>query len=362
LQRNPVRGVTGRDASAELAAAVRQAAADSEPLRITGGSSKQFLGGTLAASELGMCEHTGIVSHEPTELVITARAGTPLAEVEAALAEAGQMLAFEPPHFGPGATLGGAVASGLSGPRRPYAGAARDFVLGVRIINGKGERLSFGGQVMKNVAGYDVSRLMTGAWGTLGVLLDVSLKVLPMPTSVVTLGFQCELESALDKMTEWAGTALPISGTCHVGGVLHVRLAGAAAGVEAACARLGGEREGTGSEFWQSVREQTHPGFAGTAPLWRVSLPACTPKLDLGDCRVVEWSGALRWYRTDQSPEEIRALVAAAGGHATVFRDAPPGVERFHPLEPRLMALHRRVKQAFDPHGILNPGRLYPGL
>lgn len=338
------------------------------PLRIRGAGSKDFYGGMLAGEVLDVGGYSGIVAYEPTELYITAKCGTPLAELEAVLAGQGQMLAFEPPHFAgssagsAGATVGGCVAAGLSGPRRQQAGAVRDFVLGVKLIDGAGQLLNFGGQVMKNVAGYDVSRLLAGSLGTLGVLAEVTLKVLPKPVAERTLVFAMDEAAAIAKLNQWAEKPLPISASFWHDGKLWLRLSGARAAVEAAGARLGGSVVADGETHWQAVREQTHPAFAGT-PLWRLALPSTAPVLALDGLRAIEWSGALRWYAGEL--EAVRGVAAKAGGHAVLYRAAESlrcleGA--FAPLSPAVLALHRRLKKAFDPQGILNPGRLYAEL
>jgi glycolate oxidase FAD binding subunit len=337
--------------------AIRDAGAPGRPLRIRGGGSRDFYGGPLRGEPLDTRGYSGIVEYEPTELVLTARAGTPLADIEQELASRGQMLAFEPPHFG-AATLGGAIATGLSGPRRPYAGSARDVVLGVRMLDGKGSDLRFGGQVMKNVAGYDVSRLMVGSLGTLGLLLEISLKTLPLPPSELTLRREHDSAEAVRLMNAWAAQPLPVSATCHVDGVLHVRLSGARPAVEAARARIGGEDMPDGVQFWQAVRNQTLGFFA--EPLWRVSLKPTAPPLDLPGRQLIEWNGALRWISGNADPTAVREEAARAGGHATLFRGGDRSAGVFHPLSPALMKLHRRLKGTFDPHGILNVGRMYP--
>jgi glycolate oxidase FAD binding subunit len=267
------------------------------------------------------------------------------------------MLAFEPPHFGPAATLGGTLACGLSGPRRPYVGAARDFVLGTRILNGQGELLRFGGEVMKNVAGYDVSRLMVGALGTLGVLLEISLKVLPRPVEEITLVRPAVVEDAITTMTAWARQSLPVSATGYDGQRLYLRLSGTAAGVGAARTRIGGEVFPEGAAFWQSLREHTHPFFAGTTPLWRLSVPANTPPLAIPGLWFLDWGGAQRWLKTTEAPASIRRVVNDVGGHATLFRGGDRRGEVFHPLTPGLQRLHCWLKMAFDPRGILNAQR-----
>jgi len=362
-----------------LSDAIRDAAAAGRALRIVGGGTKDFYGGAPRGEPLDATGCRGIVEYEPTELVVTVRGGTPLAEVEAALAERGQMLAFEPPHFGElaaddasaapperrgrRATVGGCVAAGLSGPRRPYAGALRDFVLGVRIVDGHGQALAFGGRVMKNVAGFDVSRLMAGALGTLGVLTEVSLKVLPVPPAETTVELACDEAEAIARMTEWAGKPWPVTATAWRGGELRVRLSGAEPAVAAAAARLGGsamDRE-RARRYWRGVREHADSFFAGPLPLWRLSLRPGAPAFALPGEVLVEWSGALRWLRTEAAPAEVRAAAEAAGGHATLFHGGDRALA-FHPLPAGLLALHRRLKQAFDPAGILNPGRLHQDI
>ena len=347
------------DSTRVVADRVRQAAADGTPLALRGGGSKAFYGRPPRGEVLALDGHRGILVHEPRELVLTARAGTPLAEIETQLAQHGQMLAFEPPHLGPGATLGGTIACGLSGPRRPWAGAARDFVLGVRIIDGRGRVLRFGGEVMKNVAGFDVSRLMCGALGTLGVLLEVSLKILPAPEAELTLVQEHDAQAAIAECQRLAGRPLPLSGACHHQGRLWLRLSGPTAALEAARRRIGGER--ADGEFWGQLREQTLPFFSGQAPLWRLSLPPATPPLDLPGDQLIDWGGGLRWLRSNAPAQSIRDAVAAAGGHATLFRGGDRN-DPFHPLPEGLARLHRRLKRAFDPAGILNPGRLYADL
>lgn len=347
--------------ASELADRIRTATAHGTPLVVRGGGSKDFLGRRTDGGTLDVSGLRGIVHYEPTELVITALAGTPLTEIEAALAERGQMLGFEPPHFGATATLGGTIACGLSGPARPFRGAARDFVLGVKLLNGSGEHLHFGGEVMKNVAGYDVSRLMCGAYGTLGVLIEVSLKVVPRPAEEGFLTQECDAGTAFARMVQWQREPLPMSGLCYDGDRLHVRLAGAAQAVAAAQRRIGGDRDPMGAQYWERLREQRSGFFAGGEPLWRVSVPATTRALAVDGKQLIDWGGALRWVKTAASDETVFAAARAAGGHAMRFRGTQDG-DVFQPLPEALLALHRRLKLAFDPHGILNRGRLYPDL
>lgn len=352
----------------EWAERVRAAAAARSPLCLRGGGSKDFCGRRRAGEAFDLRANAGVVAHEPTELVVTVRGGTPLAELEAELAERGQYLAFEPPHFGADATVAGCVAAGLSGPRRASMGAVRDFMLGVKLMDGRGEIMRFGGQVMKNVAGYDISRLVTGSLGTLGIILEVSLKVLPRPVAEATLRFELDEASALRRLNEWGGQPLPVSASLWHEGALHVRLSGAEAAVRAATERLGGERlaEADASALWIGVREQTAAPFAlgPDEVLWRMSLPSTAPALALPGRQVVEWGGALRWLVATspgaaQAGERIRARAAELGGHATAFRGGDREGQVFQPLPAALAAIHLRLKQAFDPAGILNPGRLY---
>ncbi len=349
-----------QDLSSELQQQVRAASESGTPLSIRGGNTKHFLGNPSTGTPLELASHRGITSYEPVELVISARAGTPLRELEDTLAAAGQMLPFEPPHFGAEATLGGTIACGLSGPRRPYLGAARDYVLGVRMINGRGEILRFGGEVMKNVAGYDVSRLMTGALGTLGVLLEISLKVLPRPESELTVLHECEATTALQKMNQLAATPLPLSASAYDGNRLYIRLSGSESAVRAARASIGGDTVNDASAFWQQLREHQLPFFAQATPLWRLALPPNAPLLNLPGATLIEWGGAQRWLKSTASAEAIRATAAEYGGHATLFRGDTAQTAAFHPLAPGLATLHRNLKHAFDPHGIFNPGRMYP--
>lgn len=338
--------------------AVRTAHDSHSPLRIRGAGSKDFYGGMLSGEPLDVAGYSGIAAYEPTELYITARCGTPLAEVEAALAEKGQMLAFEPPRFS-GATVGGCVAAGLSGPRRQQAGAVRDFMLGAKLVDGTGQVLDFGGQVMKNVAGYDVSRLLAGSLGTLGILAEVTLKVLPRPTAERTLVFSMAAGEAISRLNHWGGQPLPISASFWHEGQLWLRLSGAKAAVDAATRKLGGAELAEDSGFWASVREQTHPAFAAGI-LWRLALPSTAGDPGLSGLRAIEWGGALRWYAGEQ--EAVRGAAARLGGHAVLYR-SPESLRclegAFAPLSPAMLALHRRLKKSFDPKGILNPGRLY---
>lgn len=331
-------------------------------LQIRGGGTKDWYGQLPHGDILDTRTHSGIIDYEPTELVITARCGTPLAEIEAVLAERHQLLAFEPPHFGAGATLGGMVASGLSGPSRQAVGAVRDFVLGAVLMDGKGDVLHFGGQVMKNVAGYDVSRLLTGSLGTLGLILEVSLKVLPRPVAVSSRRFAVAESEAIRWVNEWGGQPLPVSASCWCDGVLTIRLSGAQAAVSAAEKKMGGEAVADADAFWHGVREQTHAFFDTASSLWRLSVPSVTPPLGLPGATLIEWGGAQRWLVTDADPVAIRAAASASGGHATLYRGGDKSVGVFQPLAPAIAQIHHHLKASFDPAGIFNPGRMYPDL
>ncbi|MBT4837505.1 MAG: glycolate oxidase subunit GlcE [Methylococcales bacterium] len=333
---------------------------DKAELNIVGGQSKNFLGKITPAETLDVSQHHGIISYEPTELFITARAGTTLNVIEKVLQDNHQMLPFEPPHFSPNATIGGTMACDLSGPRRPYTGSTRDFMLGCHLINGRAQLLKFGGEVMKNVAGYDVSRLMTGAMGTLGVLLDVSLKILPAPEKEVTVSYEISVEESLKKIHQWRRANYPISATCFNHQQCWIRLSGSSASVNNAQKKLGGEIIQQDEVFWNDLKEQKMYFFQTELPLWRLSLPSNTLPLGLNGEWLYEWDGAQRWLVTDESADTIRQTVASINGHATLFRggDAPV----FHPLSSGLLAIHRQLKQAFDPFHLFNPGRLYQEL
>ncbi len=356
------------EALTQLCEIVRAASEARAPLFIRAGGTKEFYGNRSEGTLLDPRTVTGIVDYQPTELVVTARAGTELAELEQLLTENGQMLAFEPPHFGANATVGGCIAAGLAGPRRvsfgPTYGGVRDFVLGAKLIDGRGELLTFGGTVMKNVAGYDVSRLLAGSMGILGVIAEVSIKVLPRPISHHTLCFEIAEAAAVDKLNEWAGRPLPLSASVWHDGTLYVRLAGASAAVRAARHQLGGEDIDNehADAFWTGIREQTHPFFSGQTPLWRISVPSTAPALSISAPTLIEWNGSLRWLRTERSAEEVRECARRASGHATLFRGGDRSAGAFTPLTAPLAAIHRRLKAQFDPANIFNRGRLYPDL
>ena len=349
----------------ELQDRVRAAFNDKTMLEIVGGNSKRFYGNTNTHKTeiIETRIHQGIISYEPSELVITARAGTPLKEIENLLAENNQMLPFEPPHFGEHATLGGAIATGLSGSRRPFTGSARDFVLGTKIITGKGEIMSFGGQVMKNVAGYDVSRLMAGALGTLGLLLEISIKVLPKPNTEVTQCVGMSQQDALKTMHDLNQSSLPLSALAYEGEKLYIRLSGALSAVTSAQNKVGGETLVHAENFWQQVNEQSHPFFEENKnkPLWRLSVPYIA-NVDLNEKSFIDWAGALYWIHSDKNAEEIQQHAIEQGGTATLFRTTNNVEERFPPLQAKIKQLQINLKMRFDPYGILNYGRLYSDL
>ncbi|MCG8325527.1 MAG: glycolate oxidase subunit GlcE [Thiotrichales bacterium] len=343
----------------DIAEQVRAAYAAKSPLVITAGNSKSFYGHPCTGTPLDVTPCSGIHAHEPSELVITAAAGTPYERIEQVLAEHNQYLPFDAPVFTGQTTLGGVVASGLAGPRRPWSGAVRDFVLGVRCVNGRGEVLKFGGQVIKNVAGYDLSRLLTGSLGTLAVILEVSLKLVPKPPCEVSLVETMPLSRAMEFINAWSVQPAPLSGACYLEGVLHVRLSGFDAAVMKTAKDMGLQQEGH-TDFWERLRHQQLPFFDSTENLWRVSIPAACHYPDLPGERLVDWGGALHWLRTSASAQEVRQTARALGGHATLYRTAEKNVPRFQPLPEAMTGLHQRIRSAFDPAGILNVGRMYP--
>lgn len=352
----------------EVRDAIRSAAAHGRSLRLRGGGTKDFYGEAPVGDPLELHRVRGIVAYEPTELVLHVRCGTTLAEIDEALAAHGQMLAFEPPAFGPGATIGGVVAAGLSGPRRASVGSVRDFVLGATLVDAQGRVLRFGGQVMKNVAGFDVSRLLCGSLGILGPIVDVSLKVLPRPMHECTLRLALDAGEAIEAMNRWCAQPLPVSATRWCEGEAWVRFSGAAPAVEAAAGRF--ERECGAKRFdaheaahaWRALREHEDDFFAGDRALWRLSVPSTAPWIDLPGPTLIEWAGAQRWLRSDEPASRIRAACERAGGTATLFRGGDRSAGVFHPLPAPNLRVHRNLKQAFDPSAMFNRGRLYPDL
>lgn len=351
-----------QDISAALQQQVLHALQNEIPLNISGGRSKAFLGRATDVQALAISSHRGIVAYDPCELVLTARSGTPLREIEATLAAAGQMLAFEPPHFGDSATLGGTIACALSGPRRPYSGSARDFVLGCQLLNGRGEILRFGGQVIKNVAGYDASRLMAGAYGTLGILLDISLKVLPRPAASITVVRECSPAEALASMSGLLARPLPVDGACYHGDHCYVRLSGSAQAVKEARTKIPGDVLADADKFWQALREHELPFFRHSSTLYRVVVKPATPPLSIEGSWLLDWGGAQRWLYSHEDIAAIRHHVELAGGHVTVFRGGDRAGEIFQPLPAPLLVIQQRLKASFDPKNIFNRGRLYAHL
>ncbi|MBV8502984.1 MAG: glycolate oxidase subunit GlcE [Paucibacter sp.] len=350
---------------------IRDAAAQGRKLCIRGQGSKDFYGGALQGEVLDMSGLCGISAYEPSELYVTAKAGTPIAQLEQTLAAQGQCLPFEPPRFGGAGTVGGMVAAGLSGPARATQGSVRDHVLGLTLINGRGEAMNFGGTVIKNVAGYDVSRLMAGSLGVLGLIAEVSLKVLPRPVAEATLRFELGQAQALTQLNHWAGQPLPLHASAWWDGALVLRLAGAQAAVHSAIQTLGGDviPQDMAQAFWSGLRDHEDEFFQGAAravhsgaKLWRLSVPSTAPVLDLRGEQLIEWGGAQRWVVTPLAPAQVREMAAGVGGHATLFRSLDKSAGFSAPLSAPLKRIHRELKKSFDPSDIFNPGRLYPDL
>lgn len=347
-----------QDLTHDLQQQVQQAVAAGTALRIVGSDSKAFYGGDCQAeTRLSMTSHCGVIDYEPSELVVTARAGTPLSTIAALLAKHGQMLGFEPPAFGQQATLGGVLACGFSGPRRPFAGSGRDFMLGCKILNGYGEVLNFGGRVMKNVAGFDVSRLMVGAMGSLGVLLEISLRVLPVSEAELTLAYSLKAEEVLAKMSSITAKPWPLSALAYDGEQLRLRLSGAEAAVLAAAGQLGGETDAQGESFWEDLREQRLGFFQRPGDLWRISVASASAPTALSGHWFLDWGGALRWLKTDQAADVIHTAASKAGGYAVCFRGRDKS--GWIRLDPALLALQQKIRLAFDPLKLFNPGRLH---
>ena len=349
------------DLSKSLAEFIKDQCSLNKPLQIVGCDTKHFLGRQPIGKQIQVSEHTGIVSYEPTELSLTVRSGSRVSDIQDELKRFNQHLAFEPPDFNSGASIGGTIACGLAGPARPYRGSLRDFLLGITCINGRGELLRFGGQVMKNVAGYDVSRLMAGAMGTLGLILDASFKVLPIPEVEQTQVYEVSEDVALLRMNEWAAKALPLSAACFLDNKLRVRFSGQQTGIAEAIRDLGGEQDVKGKEFWTALREQHLPYFTTADVLWRLVVPQATQPLGLGKS-LIDWGGGQRWLVGDHDDASIRRSVESLGGSATRFRGGDRTANVYHPLTSGIASLHRSLKAAFDPAGILNPGRLYDGM
>lgn len=358
---------------------VRTAHDEKKPLQLQGSGSKSFYGHPTEGEPISLTAYQGVIDYEPSELVVTVKGGTSLAELEALLDSKKQFLPFEPPHFGPDATVAGCIASGLAGPRRAQVGGVRDFVLGVKVIDGQGRALTFGGQVMKNVAGYDVSRLLTGSMGTLAIMTELSIKVLPKPVKEITLKLELDQAQALQKLNHWGGQPIPISASAWFDEQLYLRLSGAPSALSTAQEIIQGsllEAE-PAQQLWQQIREQTHTWFKQSADkgstdgadasaasqggLWRLSVPSTAAPILPDLPQLIEWGGALRWCYSDLPAAEIRSQVEAVGGTATLFRSARNELGVFHALDPVVLGIQQRLKQKFDPAGIFNPGRIYPG-
>lgn len=339
---------------------VQRALSEKQPLRIRGGNSKHFLGGLVAGHDLDVSQHQGIVDYDPSELVVTVRTGTPIRALRAALQKQGQYLPFEPAEFDGMATVGGVVASGLSGPRRPWSGSVRDYVLGCRLITGEGHQLRFGGQVMKNVAGYDVSRLMVGAMGTLGVLTEVSFKLLPRPRHQAARHLSCTLEQSMEYLARWRKASFPVTGAIHENGCLHVRLEGGRSSVTQALQQIGGETEH--DNFWFDLREFKLDFFQDQkARLWRVACALNAKPIEWPGQLMYDWGGAQVWIKSQAPVAEVFRLAASQGGHAVAFAHGEnPGL--YQELPAALLKVHHQIKRQLDPVGIFNPGRLYGSL
>lgn len=347
----------GQDLTLALQQRVKQAVAEAKPLRINGNNTKAFYGGHCDTEDvLAMADHCGVIDYEPSELIITVRAGSRLTDITEILAGQRQMLGFEPPDYAGKATVGGVLASGFSGPRRPFAGSARDFMLGCKIINGHGESLNFGGRVMKNVAGFDVSRLMVGALGTLGVILQASLRVMPMPETELTVTHALPEQKAIDRMNALSGQPWPISAMAYDSKLLYLRFSGADAAVSAAMRQLGGDLDKDGAVFWRDLREQQLAFFQLPGDLWRISVPPSSPPLNLSGHWLLDWGGALRWLKTDLPADAMHIAAKQVGGYAICFRGAKSDWFR---LDDGLVTLQQHIRKAFDPMSLFNPGRLF---
>lgn len=368
-----------QDHSQALASQVQQAFKDQQILAVQGNGSKAFLTHAVAGQTISTTAHQGIISYFPSELTITVRSGTLLSEVKQALADKGQMLAFEPPQFSPQATIGGTIAAGLSGPARPFYGSARDFVLGCRIINGQGDILQFGGEVMKNVAGYDLSRLICGSYGTLGILLDVSLKLLPLPVQQKTICFALDSEAFTKQIKDFLMAGHPLTAAAYTKGQVYIRLGGSEQGVDFAMQSIQKymleqqiQTREADNNFWTELNEQSLDFFKASQPLWRISLANITPEFSRNlladDQFLIDWGGALVWLYSNQNSDNIRQFTQACGGHAQLFRsnnmtaDREKSISRQQTLTPAMLKIHQQIKQAMDPQRILNPGCIYPEL
>jgi glycolate oxidase FAD binding subunit len=356
--------ITDSDVTEHLQQQVKEAISSREPLYIHGGNSKLFYGNEVDAKPLNISLHTGVISYEPTELCITVRAGTRLSEINALLSKNQQILPFEPPMYTENTTIGGAIATGISGPRRAYTGSVRDAILGVQIINGYGEVFNFGGQVMKNVAGYDLSRLMVRSQGTLGVILSVSLRLLPKPKQDISLSFETSATDAIKYFQELRIQQLPITATAWHDNQAYIRLSASEKIINSCQAKLDLEQLEESESLWQDIRDHKHAFFKNLdKPLWRLSLPPAVGNLsNIDDQQLIEWGGAQRWLSSNAPANIIQGLLSKQSGHATLFRSNVPNTQIFTALEPVLFSLHKRLKNKMDPHKIFNPNRIYQDL
>tara|TARA_R110002167_G_scaffold91458_1_gene245988 strand:- start:26272 stop:27333 length:1062 start_codon:yes stop_codon:yes gene_type:complete len=350
------------DISHELIAKVADARAKKVPLNIIGGGSKSFMGREPKGDTICVGSHQGIVNYQPVELVMTVLAGTPICDIEAALDEQQQMLAFEPPNYAGNATIGGTLACNLSGPARPWGGSVRDAVLGIKLINGKSEHLNFGGQVLKNVAGYDISRMQAGAMGTLGIITQVSFKVMPKPQSSLTLVQAMDAKQAIKQMNKLAGQAKPLTAACWLDNKLYLRLAGAQSAVEGTVKSWQGDVLDNADEFWRALKEQKLSFFAGDDALWRFSVNANAEHFLPEQKWLIDWGGSQRWLRGAHEQHILEMMAENSDGQVSLFRGGDRSIEVLHHQLPALQALHRRLKSSFDPEDIFNPGRLYSWL
>jgi glycolate oxidase FAD binding subunit len=336
---------------------VEQALKNNTALSIHGARSHHFLLGDYAEAEvIDMTSHHGIIDYQPSELTLTARAGTPLNDIRAALAEQHQRLPTDFPQQRDDATLGGAVAIGHSGSGRPFLGAIRDHVLGVHLLTGSGETVRCGGQVMKNVAGYDVSRLLAGSRGTLGIMLDITLKVLPAPEQQITLAFDMDENAAIRHMNELAGRSLPINACAYVDGQMLLRLEGTQSGIAAAQQKLGAEWLPDSPALWDSLQRQTHEFFTPEQALWRIIVPATAPRLELENEHqsLIDWCGGLRWIHADEITQSDFIHISNLGGYLENYRGATPTRPQ-DLMTPRQRDMQQRIQRAFDPANIFNP-------
>lgn len=352
---------------AQLREQIEQARDAKTSLRIRGGGTKDFYGGPLMGEVIDMTCCNGVIDYDPGELVLTARAGTRLADLRTLLEQHNQQLPFDPPSFGLGATLGGAVASGLCGPKRMMYGPVRDHVLGVTVLDGRGRVLRFGGRVIKNVAGYDISRVMAGALGTLGILLDITVRLVPLPAAQQTLRFELTERAAIKKINRLQGQPGPWGASVWNDGHLHLQLAGADAAVRKAASQLGGQplADSDAADMWNDLREQQSLYFIekpASTVLWRVAVPSTSPSLDLRGRQLIEWGGGQRWLYGESIQDTVRVRATQLGGHATIFRGGNRSEEIFTPLHPKLFSIQKSLKEVFDPHRIFNPSRLYSGI